>query len=252
MLQALASDIDRTLFFHERNPHISDEDCEAIHNYQSHGHLFGLCSGRPYQGVVQLFENIQPDFYIITSGALILNRDYNILYKQTILDTTIHQLYQQYHHQAIIIIHSDDYQTYKTKKEFPDDECLLFSNIYDIKHSVLGISLVFHNEEIAYQQTQKINQFYPVIEGFQNTDSIDIVPRGCSKGAALQKIKEYYQITSLAGIGDSYNDLPMLTNVDIPITFVDAPQTLKDIAQYHVHSVAEAIACLKHNHKIEL
>lgn len=47
MLQALASDIDRTLFFHERNPHISDEDCEAIQNYQSHGHLFGYAVDVP-------------------------------------------------------------------------------------------------------------------------------------------------------------------------------------------------------------
>ncbi|OUQ14059.1 hypothetical protein B5E87_04115 [Massilimicrobiota sp. An142] len=251
MLQALASDIDRTLFFHERQPQISYEDCEAIQNYQSLGHLFGLCSGRPYQGVVHLFQNLHPDFYIITSGSLILDCDYNVIYKQTIPSSIIHQLYQQYDHQAIIIIHADDFQTYKTKKEFSDDECLLFSDIHEIKYPILGISLVFHDEKIAYQQAQKINHLYPDIEGFQNTDSIDIVPKGCSKGTALQKIKDYYQITNLAGIGDSYNDIPMLTNVDIPITFVDAPQTLKDIAQYHVHSVTEAIANLKCYNKIE-
>lgn len=54
MLQALASDIDRTLFFQERNPQISIQDCQAIQNYQNQGYLFGLCSGRPYQGVTYL------------------------------------------------------------------------------------------------------------------------------------------------------------------------------------------------------
>lgn len=245
MLQALASDIDHTLFFYERNPQISIQDCQAIQNYQNQGHLFGLCSGRPYQGVVHLSDQIHPDFYIITSGALILDCDYNAIYKQTIPSSIIHQLYQQYNHQAIIIIHSDNYQTYKTQKEFPDEECLLFSNIHNIKHSVLGISLVFHDEETAYQQTQKINHLYPDIEGFQNKDSIDIVPKGCSKGEALKRVKDYYQITSLAGIGDSYNDIPMLTNVDIPITFVDAPKILQDCSQYCVHSVSEAIEILK-------
>ena len=84
MLQALASDIDRTLFFHERQPQISYEDCEAIQNYQSLGHLFGLCSGHPYQGVVHLSDQIHPDFYIITSGALILDRALHVIYEKFI------------------------------------------------------------------------------------------------------------------------------------------------------------------------
>ncbi len=37
----------------------------------------------------------------------------------------------------------------------------------------------------------------------------------------------------------------MLTNVDIPITFVDAPKILQDCSQYCVHSVSEAIEILK-------
>lgn len=105
--------------------------------------------------------------------------------------------------------------------------------------------MVFHDETTALQETQKINQTFKEIEAFQNKDSIDIVPKGCSKGEALKRVKDYYQITSLAGIGDSYNDIPMLTNVDIPITFVDAPKILQDCSQYCVHSVSEAIEILK-------
>ncbi len=96
MLQALASDIDRTLFFHERQPQISYEDCEAIQNYQSLGHLFGLCSGHPYQGVVHLFQNLHPDFYIITSGALILDRALHVIYEKFIDYQILHQLFYQY------------------------------------------------------------------------------------------------------------------------------------------------------------
>lgn len=127
----------------------------------------------------------------------------------------------------------------------------MISDLQYFGDSAYGISLVFHDETTTLQETQKINQTFKEIEAFQNKDSIDIVPKGCSKGEALKRVKDYYQITSLAGIGDSYNDLSMLTNVDIPITFVDAPQTLKDITQFHVHSVAEAIANLKCYNKIE-
>ncbi len=244
MLQALASDIDRTLFFSERNPQISLNDRLAIQSYQKHHHLFGLCSGRPYQGVVHLFDDIRPDFYIITSGAIILDHDLKVIYERHIDEAIIHQLYQQYDQQASIIFHTNNYQVYKTEKEFANDECFLISDIKEITGSICGISLIFHDVSIAYQETQKINQTYSTIEGFQNIDSIDIVPKGCSKGAALKIIKKHYQIDILAGIGDSYNDLPMLTNVDIPITFIDAPQTLQDIVKYRVGSVAEAIHLL--------
>lgn len=96
MLQALASDIDHTLFFQERNPQISIQDCQAIQNYQNQGHLFGLCSGRPYQGVVHLFQNLHPDFYIITSGALILDRALHVIYEKFIDYQILHQLFYQY------------------------------------------------------------------------------------------------------------------------------------------------------------
>ena len=38
-------------------------------------------------------------------------------------------------------------------------------------------------------------------------NSIDIVKKGCSKGAAILKLKELLDIKEIAGIGDSYNDL---------------------------------------------
>ena len=62
MPNALASDIDYTLYFPNKNPSISLEDQQAIAHYQKAGYLFGLCSGRPYSGVINLFDTIHPDF----------------------------------------------------------------------------------------------------------------------------------------------------------------------------------------------
>ena len=76
---------------------------------------------------------------------------------------------------------------------------------------------------------------------FQNLDSIDIVSKGCSKGEAIKRVRDNFHIKTFAGIGDSYNDLPMLKCVDIPITLNTSPQPLKDISQLHVESVTQAI-----------
>ena len=84
MPNALASDIDYTLYFPNKNPSISLEDQQAIAHYQKAGYLFGLCSGRPYSGVINLFDTIHPDFYIISSGAIIIT-----LYKTSFINIKI-------------------------------------------------------------------------------------------------------------------------------------------------------------------
>ena len=240
MPNALASDIDYTLYFPNKNPSISLEDQQAIAHYQKAGYLFGLCSGRPYSGVINLFDTIHPDFYIISSGAIILDKNLQPLYEKHVTYHTIQNIFYQYQNQALIIIHTKK-DIYKTQKEFSADSCILFHSIEQIKEIIYGISLVFHNETQAYQETQNINHMYKDVFAFQNLDSIDIVFKGCSKGEAIKRVREHFHIKTFAGIGDSYNDLPMLKCVDIPITLNTSPQPLKDISQLHVESVAQAI-----------
>ena len=73
-MKALASDIDGTLVF---NQQIKKQDKEAIEKYQKE-HLFGVCSGRPRCALFDL-EKLKLDFYILSSGAEILDKDLNII-----------------------------------------------------------------------------------------------------------------------------------------------------------------------------
>ena len=247
MLKALASDIDGTLFFSKMKPPIKISDIQAIKKYQNAGNLFGLCSGRPKCGVINLFdEQVKPDFYVISSGALILDRNKEVLFEQPIAFSYIYDLYNTYHQEAIVIIQSDNNDfVYKNKPEGFEDKYLMIEDINDLKdHKIYGISLVFENNEITREHNNKISQKYPALQGYQNENSIDIVTKGCSKGNALKKIKEIYQISSMAGIGDSYNDLPMLESVDVAFSFHNAPIELKKIVAYLVASVSEAIDIL--------
>ena len=49
-MKLLASDFDNTLWFED---HMKDEDVKAIHEFQKHGHLFGICSGRSLSGILR-------------------------------------------------------------------------------------------------------------------------------------------------------------------------------------------------------
>ena len=57
----------------------------------------------------------------------------------------------------------------------------------------------------------------------------------------LQAAREHFGIEKLGGIGDSYNDLPLLQASDVGFTFPDAPEKLRKEADEIVISVAQAI-----------
>ena len=75
--------------------------------------------------------------------------------------------------------------------------------------------------------------------------SVVIVRKGCSKGTGIKIIKDHYRLEKIAGIGDSYNDLPMLNVVDTAFTFKTSPQEIKKQVHYCVNDIAEAIALLE-------
>ena len=59
--------------------------------------------------------------------------------------------------------------------------------------------------------------------------------------ASGAKVRELFGIDRLGGIGDSYNDLPLIENADIGFTFPNSPKELKEAADEIVISVSQAI-----------
>jgi hypothetical protein len=81
---------------------------------------------------------------------------------------------------------------------------------------------------------------------------VDILPAGCSKGAALLRLAAARGFTGdeIMAIGDNWNDLSMLEVVGFPVLMGNAPDELKAIAaergwlttrENHADGVAEAI-----------
>jgi hydroxymethylpyrimidine pyrophosphatase-like HAD family hydrolase len=81
---------------------------------------------------------------------------------------------------------------------------------------------------------------------------LDILPAGCSKGAALTRLvaSKGIELAEMMAIGDNWNDLSMLEIAGRPVLMANAPDDLKEIAAakgwevtgHHLeHGVAEAI-----------
>ena len=91
---AIASDCDDTLFFRNQKPQVHPDDLTSIQRFRSCGSLFGICTGRPYYGVLEALQPfVSPDFYICTSGAHMLDANGRTLHENKISRETAEELW---------------------------------------------------------------------------------------------------------------------------------------------------------------
>ncbi len=257
----LASDIDGTLVFHRTENFSEDSgkpdtytkegDLEAIRAWQAKGGLFGLCSGRPVASVFNLFSGIRPDFYIACSGAAIFDQDKKPVYEAVIEKEEVRELFEKYKDSTIFdAFHTDSRDTlYRTRHSGRSDvKEVLVTSLEDLGEAKLySVSLIFKDSQMTEEACRHINENCPALEAFQNKNSADIVKRGCSKGQGVLLVKERLGIEVMAGIGDSFNDLPMLEAAWPSFTFHNSPEDIQNQVAYVVDSVAEALEVLRKN-----
>lgn len=239
---ALASDVDGTLFFQNLKPSYKSGDLQAIYRFQENGYLFGVCTGRALCSLDEI-RKFHLDFYIVSSGAVLLDKDYQIIEDYPISKHIAKQIFNEYKDKAGIIIQSSSYTNfYATIEEFKNERLCLIHDFDEIQEEkIYGVSLVVDDENTAALLKEEIDYLYPELEGFQNKNSIDIVKRGCSKGISLKRMKEILKVNQIAGIGDSYNDLSLIESADMWFTFYTSPKDVRDKATYLVDSIEQAI-----------
>lgn len=242
-MKALASDFDGTLYFGEKES-IKQTDITAIDIFQEAGNLFGVCTGRPLIGVHGPNHNlINYDFYIVSSGAAILDKELNVIYEKCLDRNIIEMLYQRYKNQARISIQANHKIYSFIEDTYMPIENEKISSIEDINgNQFFGVSIDATTEEQAKYICERIQiEFSGDVEAHQNTHYVDVVSKGCSKGKAIHILKNQYSPRVVYGIGDSYNDIPLLDSVDKAFTFYSSPEIVKEHADYLTNSVEEAI-----------
>lgn len=236
-MKLLASDLDGTLFFKDGH---KKADIEAIQKFQKEGNLFGCCTGRALSGTTPSFENLLDcDFYIVSSGALICDRDLNIIYECPIPFETAKAICERYNDEVTVFIQTKRY--YIMQEGRPKEMFKLIDSFDVLKNEpIYSVCLITPDQHQLDIMEEAIKE-YDGIVGYRNMDAIDIVAEGCSKGKAVQIVKEYFKADTCYGIGDSYNDIPLLQEADISYTFHSSPVEVKKEADILVDSLAEAI-----------
>lgn len=246
---ALISDFDNTLFFRNTEEQFKAQDIFEILFFQKRGGLFGICTGRSPDSILDTIGHfMHPDFIISVSGALIIDGKGDVLYKHCLDLATTEAIYNRFKDKALVVVHADGHVYALCKMEYPlqiqIESCdeLPADRIY-------GISMRLPDEKAAAEAVQRIQEeFGDRAAAFQNLVNVDIVAAGCSKGTGAAKAKELFSIGKMGGIGDSFNDLPLIEAADVGFTFPTSPEALISAADHTVLSVSQAIETLEKKH----
>lgn len=231
----LVSDIDGTFYFHHRTPSFLEEDLKAIWKWQSCNKLFGVCTGRSDDSArIVLGDAVKPDFYIMTNGALIRDKEDKVLFSSELSWETVEEVFQLF---------SAYHPTYTSRKEGGYQKRFTSLEEYD-GGTIESMSFYFKEKgmseklypEVADALSGKANVFI-------NTYHLDIAPVGVTKGTAAAFIRKHYQ-DEIAGIGDTFCDLPLLENAEVSFTFHSSPEDVKTQAGHLVTEFHEAVELL--------
>jgi HAD superfamily hydrolase (TIGR01484 family) len=217
MRKAFASDFDSTLYFREG---FHQEDIKAIRKAQKEGVPFGICTGRSLHGVtVPSKDHIHYDFFIVATGSLIVDDQGKEIYSHTIAKKDVIAITKEYQNKYKIA-YNGGYDFYSLSDEY--EVVIQVKSLDELPDEMHGISFLSESSDVADGICNYLNKTYEV-SAFHNGPFVDITAKGCSKGIALQFLKDYYHIDLIGGMGDSYNDLPLLEAVDCSYTFPSSP-----------------------------
>ena len=239
--RVFASDFDGTLYFMHETPRMRDDDLAAIEGFRASGGLFGVCTGRSLTGVDFAIDAFHPeelgragshercpvtfDFYILASGALVLDRDRRPLAIQRIPPQVSADICQRFDGRCSSVIQAND-TVYTFGPTLPMQ--VHIDDVDQIGPDVYGVSLGTSSRADAHAFADEINRdFGDVVCAYENVRNVDVAPRGCSKGSALASLRQLLGAGCIGAIGDSFNDLPMLREADAAYMMASAPDEVQ-------------------------
>ncbi len=247
MIKLFASDFDGTLHFWDHpEPVVARRDLDAIAAFRAAGGLFGVCTGRALHPLLMHSEGcIDFDFYITISGAALFDGEKRPIWNKTLPQDVVREAYERYAAQLTegefqIVVATDSYWVVgEGKTAFPLPRVSSFDEI-EGPFSGFSIETVTVEAATAYA-TDLASRYAGILEAHQNLNSVDVVPAGCTKGTGLAWIARHFGATLTAGMGDSFNDLPLMRAADVAYTFNSAAPEVRAGASVLVNHASEAI-----------
>lgn len=253
MMKIFASDYDGTLRTSEL---VAQHDKQAIEAWQKQGNLFGIVSGRSMESMQAeaLKNDLHADFYIGNNGGAIYDQNFKeikvyffpfhkaldilaYIRKERTISYVINDGF--YRAKRVIDEQREDKKYANTKTTKTEAEILEARKIAQL---VISLDSQTDCQRIA----DYINATYSDVAcAYRNINCVDVAPYGISKATGLAYMAAHFHVDTknIYTIGDSYNDIPMLSTF-YGFAMNSAANQVKSYAKTTADDVADALHCL--------
>ena len=255
-IQLIALDLDKTLLDNQKR--LPEQNKEAVEYAISKGVHITLASGRYYNGMRSIADELDVDMPIIcgngaeirkTNGEVVFGKYLDTDVCKNLIDIAIEfdLVFNVYAHDTIITLEPNDgtgYYEMLNKDLSADNKCrLLYTNDImefvtnppaDISTGVLKLEYRNIGEDRAESLRKVIEQIPGIaVEGLF-TKNIELHADNVSKGTGLQAVAKYAGIDmkNVMAFGDYVNDIPMLESAGFSVAMGNADETTKAAASY--------------------
>ncbi len=243
MIKMLVFDIDGTLY--DLNDHcVYPSTIEAINQAKAAGYLFTIASGRCHYAINQALLDLQPDYIIGISGAVLANNKQEVINCVNLKQETINDLvaFANQHHAGLVLKCLDKMYFYYHEEKIDwlqgqrnsDLPSYIFQSYPNadihLKQKVQGGCIHLDPALIAKFQSE-----HDDIDFIQySEDGFDFVAKGCNKGIGIEMLANYLALSldEICCIGDNLNDLPMFEKAGLTIAMGNGVDEIKKIADY--------------------
>lgn len=248
-MKIFASDYDGTIKIDNK---VSERNLDALKMWKEKGNLFGIVTGRSFESILQeqSVYGYDLDFLICNNGGVIFDQKGELLKSFTIdLEPALQLIDEIRSCDCNSFVLNNGFQRAKEVVRNDDEDYKYgkYSSDYSVEKIIMEkkicqIVISINDNEVGKCIAQDINdRYHGIVEAYPNVNCVDIVPAGVSKATGLDFIANYfhYVYEDIYTMGDSYNDLPMLTKYQgatLIHTFEDVKKAVKisveDVAQY--------------------
>jgi len=242
MIKLLVTDLDGTILFNDSFPKVVKEGIDKL---LSRDVNVTIASGRMLHSIAYYQKLLNLNSPIIAyNGAMIGTLDFKILYHSPILyplwEEVARYLREEglqmnlYFNDTLYIIGKTEYGENYPKQNKVD--ALFIEDWKDLPKlpttKLLGIGNADVIKKVITQIKAKFNSLLYITTS--SPTYLEIMKYGVSKGEAIKYLVKIpnISVSEIASVGDSFNDIELIKEAGVGITFNNAPEEVKAVADY--------------------
>ncbi|KRL11378.1 HAD-IIB family hydrolase [Schleiferilactobacillus perolens] len=230
LIQAICSDLDGTLLDDDKQ--ISTENVVAIRRWQQAHRLFGITSGRQYDGVIRaLAGQVEPDFVVCLNGAEVHAID-GRMSRHPLTNADAQQVLQilgQYRFARLML--TMDGKTYLMDQELSIVAGRTIASVLTANAPAVEKIGLQTSDPVKLQRVLAQMAALPVNATWSDRQYVEISGQGVSKFSGLREaLSGLVPLARVAAVGDYGNDMAIVKGVGRGYAVANAVPTLKKAA----------------------